>query len=108
MNLKCKRFSAEKLSFFLGLPSGVRSLKDRTKVNFPVNESMVKQLDSDEDLPFKPLPHSRVRHEKSCDDLSLSLERVPPDAGQEPSSKCEDLYQSLGNESDRRAYDPSM
>jgi len=53
LNLKCKRFSLRKLYFF-SRPSKWRSLlKDRTEVNFPVNEPVLKQLDCDEDLPLK-------------------------------------------------------
>jgi hypothetical protein len=54
LNLKCKRFRRENLYFFSRSSKRGPLLKDRTKVNFPVNESVLKQLHSDEDLPFKP------------------------------------------------------
>jgi hypothetical protein len=53
VNLKCK--CCLQWSLFFSRSSKLWPLlKDRTKVNFPMNESVVKQLDSDEDLPFKP------------------------------------------------------
>jgi hypothetical protein len=54
VNVKCKRFPKRTLSFFLGSSKPRPLFKDRTEVNFTVNESVLKQLDGNEHLAFKP------------------------------------------------------